>query len=102
MNLKPAKESVLERFKRYVQIDTRSEEDSETYPSTKKQWDLINLLTEELKALGVSDAAADDYGYVTGTIPSNLDAAQTAPTIGFLAHVDTSPAVSGTRDFCEP
>ena len=96
MNLKPAKESVLERFRRYVQIDTRSEEDSDTYPSTKKQWDLINLLTEELKALGVSDAAADEYGYVTGTIPSNLDTGQTAPTIGFLAHVDTSPAVSGT------
>jgi tripeptide aminopeptidase len=98
MNLKPPKESVLERFKRYVKIDTRSEEDSDTYPSTEKQWDLINLLAEELKALGVSDAAADKYGYVTGTIPSNLDAAKTGvPTIGFLAHVDTSPAVSGTH-----
>jgi tripeptide aminopeptidase len=99
MNLKPAKESVLERFKRYVRIDTRSEEDSDTYPSTKKQWDLINLLTEELKALGVNDAAADEYGYVIGTIPSNLDAAETdrALTIGFLAHVDTSPAVTGTN-----
>jgi tripeptide aminopeptidase len=98
MNLKPAKESVLDRFERYVKIDTRSNEDSDTYPSTKKQWDLLNLLVDELKALGVSDAAVDKFGYVTATIPSNLDPAETnsVPTIGFLAHVDTSPAVTGT------
>jgi tripeptide aminopeptidase len=97
MNLKPANESVLDRFRRYVQIDTRSEEDSDSYPSTQKQWDLLNLLTDELKALGVDDAAVDRYGYVTGTIPSNLAAGQTAPTIGLLAHVDTSPAITGTN-----
>jgi tripeptide aminopeptidase len=97
MNLKPAKESVLDRFERYVQIDTRSHEDSDTYPSTEKQWNLLNLLTDELKALGIDDAAVDRYGYVTGTIPSNLDSQQTVPTVGFLAHVDTSPAITGTN-----
>lgn len=99
MNLKPAKESVLERFERYVQIDTRSDENSDTYPSTKKQWDLLNLLERELKALGVQDATVDKYGYVTGTIPSNLDTGDRdrVPTIGYLAHVDTSPAITGTN-----
>jgi len=97
MNFKPSRESVFDRFERYVQIDTRSDEDSDTYPSTEKQWDLLNLLTDELKTLGVDDAAVDKYGYVTGTIPSNLDSDQTVPTVGFLAHVDTSPAITGTN-----
>jgi len=95
MNLKPAKETLLDRFERYVKIDTRSDEDSDTYPSTNKQWDLLNLLTEELKSLGVNDASVDRHGYVTGTIPSNID--KPVPTIGFLAHVDTSPAITGTN-----
>jgi tripeptide aminopeptidase len=99
MNLKPAKESVLDRFERYVRIDTQSDEDSDTYPSTKKQWDLLNLLAEELRALGVEDTAVDKYGYVTGTVPSNLSADDKGqvPTIGFLAHVDTSPAITGNN-----
>jgi tripeptide aminopeptidase len=97
MNLKPPKESLLERFDRYVRIDTQSTEDSETYPSTKKQWNLINLLCNELKALGISDASVDKFGYVTGTIPANIDPARAkrVPTIAFLAHVDTSPAITG-------
>ena len=96
MKLNPPREPVLDRFLRYVEIDTRSEEDSETYPSTKKQWDLLNLLRDELHALGVEDAAADQYGYVTGTIPGNLPGdAKKVPVIGFIAHVDTSPAITG-------
>jgi tripeptide aminopeptidase len=99
MNLKPPKESVLDRFDRYVRIDTQSMEESEAYPSTPKQWNLLNLLRDELKALGVSDASVDTHGYVTGTIPGNLDPARAkrAPTIGFLAHVDTSPAITGAN-----
>ncbi|UCH84492.1 MAG: peptidase T [Candidatus Latescibacterota bacterium] len=99
MSLNPPKETVLDRFLRYVKIDTQSQEDAESYPSTAKQLDLLRLLADELKDLGVSDAAIDQYGYVTGTIPANLpgDTGQTVPTIGFIAHADTSPAVSGTN-----
>jgi tripeptide aminopeptidase len=97
MKLKPPRESVLDRFERYVQIDTRSQEDSDTYPSTEKQWDLLNLLKEELLALGLSDTSVDEYGYVTATIPSNLPDGRSAPTIAFIAHVDTSPAITGTN-----
>jgi tripeptide aminopeptidase len=98
MELIPPQETVLDRFKRYVQIDTQSAEDSDSFPSTEKQLVLSRLLVDELKMLGVADAAVDKYGYVFGTIPSNLSKqeADKVPTIGFLAHVDTSPAASGT------
>jgi tripeptide aminopeptidase len=91
------RESVLDRFMRYVQIDTQSREESDAYPSTEKQWVLLRMLHEELKALGVEDASIDKYGYVFGTIPSNLspEATRQTPTIGFVAHVDTSPAITG-------
>jgi tripeptide aminopeptidase len=97
MNFKPAKESVLDRFKRYVQIDTQSDEDSDTTPSTAKQLDLLKMLHGELLELGVEDASIDDKGYVYGTIPSNLSDGETArvPVVGFIAHADTSPAVTG-------
>lgn len=97
MELIPPKESVLERFKRYVQIDTQSKEDSDRFPSTEKQLVLSRLLVDELKAMGVEDAAMDEYGYVFGTVPSNLPKAHgdNVPTLGFLAHLDTSPAASG-------
>jgi tripeptide aminopeptidase len=97
MTLKPPKETVLERFLRYVKIDTQSQEDAERYPSTEKQLDLLRLLADELKSLGVEDAAIDQYGYVTGSVPATLpaDAASRVPTIGFIAHVDTSPAITG-------
>ncbi len=90
--------SVAERFLRYVQIDTQSDPDSDTTPSTEKQKDLSRLLAEELKALGVDDAYMDDYGYVFGTIPSTLPAEQAAqsPVVALLAHVDTAPDESGT------
>lgn len=90
-------ESVLDRFLRYVQIDTQSQDDvDDRYPSTEKQKDLCRLLVNELKAIGLTDAAMDDYGYVMATLPSNLpENSNKVPVIGFLAHVDTSPEVSG-------
>ncbi len=88
-------ESVLEKFLRYVVIDTQSKEDVEDYPSTAKQLDLLNLLTKELKALGVQGVGIDQYGYVTATIPSNVKVK--VPALGFIAHVDTSPEVSGAN-----
>lgn len=94
-------EPLLDKFLRYVAIDTQSKEESETYPSTQKQWDLLNLLVKELKELGVADVRIDKYGYVTVTIPANVPKNDRAfgkvPPIGFIAHVDTSPEVSGTH-----
>lgn len=93
MNVKIPVENLLERFKRYVQIDTQSDEESSTYPSTEKQLNLSRLLVEELKQLGAEDVELDEHGYVFATIPSNVD--KDVPVIGFIAHVDTSPEVSG-------
>jgi len=89
------KQSVLERFLRYAVIDTQSKEESETYPSTSKQFDLLNLLVKELKDLGVPSVEIDKYGYVFATIPANTTAGKDIPAVGFIAHVDTSPEVSG-------
>ena len=86
---------VLDRFIRYVQIDTQSARDSETYPSTAKQLDLLRLLAEELKQIGMQDVHMDRYGYVTATLPANNGKA--SPVVGFLAHVDTSPDASGAN-----
>ncbi|MFW5663357.1 MAG: peptidase T, partial [Bacteroidota bacterium] len=92
-------ESVLEKFIRYAKIDTQSEEGKDTTPSTKKQFDLANLLVKELKEMGVKDVEIDDHCYVMATIPSNVPTGHPAhgkvPAIGFIAHVDTSPDVSG-------
>jgi tripeptide aminopeptidase len=85
---------VLERFLRYVQYDTQSDERSNTYPSTDKQLVLLRDLATELRALGVTDAAVDEHGYVMATIPAT-DARRDVPAIGFIAHVDTSPEMSG-------
>ena len=94
-------DTVLDKLLRYVVIDTQSVEDASTYPSTEKQWDLLNLLVRELKDLGVPGVAIDKYGYVTATIPGNLPSSDKAygkvPPIGFIAHVDTSPEVSGAN-----
>ncbi len=93
------KEALLDRFLRYVKIDTRSDENSTSCPSTAKQWDLLRLLHEELLALGLMSATIDENGYVFATVPSNLPAEHAArvPVIGFLAHADTAPAVTGTN-----
>jgi len=84
----------VERFLEYVKIDTQSCEDSETFPSTSTQLDLLRLLQEELLELGLEDVAMDEYGYVFATVPSTSDKSD-VPVIGFLAHVDTSPEMSG-------
>ena len=92
-------ESALDKFIRYAKIDTQSDENATTYPSTQKQFDLLNLLVKELKELGLKDVAIDQFGYVMATVPSNLPASHKAhgkvPRIGFVAHVDTSPSASG-------
>jgi tripeptide aminopeptidase len=87
--------SVLERFLRYVQIDTRSDERSRIVPTTPGQLVLLRLLMEELLALGVSDAAMDEHGYVMATVPATAGLSG-APVVGFLAHVDTSPEMPGS------
>ncbi|HEY5058774.1 MAG TPA: peptidase T [Gaiellaceae bacterium] len=88
-------EDAASRFLRYVRIDTQSEEDSTGYPSTAKQLDLLRLLLDELKELGLADAAIDEYGYVTATLPATV--ARDVPTIAFFAHVDTAREVSGAN-----
>ncbi len=87
--------SVTERFLRYVQIDTQSDPQSDFFPSTEKQKVLSNLLADELKAIGIIDAHADEYGYVYATIPSNSN--KKISTICFCSHVDTAPDCSGTN-----
>ena len=83
-----------ERFLKYVAIDTRSDENSESFPSTDKQWNLLNALVEEMRLLGLEDVSIDKYGYAMGTIPTTKGK-ENVPVIGFLAHVDTSPDMSG-------
>ncbi len=85
-------EHLLDKFLRYVAVETTSDENSETQPSSAKELDLLRLLRDELKQLGIQ-AEMDEYGYVMGTIPSNVD--KEVPAIGFIAHVDTSPDASG-------
>lgn len=93
------KQDVLTRFLRYVQIDTESDPRSSSYPSTAKQFDLLNLLAQELREFGVADVRQDEYGYVMATLPSRLgdERTKSVPMIGFLAHVDTSPDVTGAN-----
>jgi len=88
-------EDAAERFLRYVRIDTQSEEDSTEYPSTPKQLDLLRLLLDELRGLGLADAAIDDSGYVTATLPTTVE--HDVPAIAFFAHVDTAREVSGAN-----
>lgn len=93
----PLDSAVAARFLRYVQIDTQSDPASDAVPSTEKQKDLSRLLAAELQAMGLSDAAMDDYGYVMATLPSTLpgDAAARTPVLALLAHVDTSADAPG-------
>ncbi len=83
----------LDKFLAYVKIDTQSSDDSETYPSTLKQLELSKILLLELKELGLEEVEITEHGYVFGTLPGTVDYA--VPTIGYIAHVDTSPDVSG-------
>ena len=88
--------AVLDRFLRYVRYDTQSDETSQTFPSTDKQLVLLRALADELRLLGLADAAIDSYGYVTATVPATTSNAA-VPAIGFVSHVDTSPEVSGAN-----
>ncbi len=85
----------VDRFLKYVKYDTQSDEESTTFPSTEKQKILLGDLAKELQKLGLKDAAIDEWGYVMATLPSNSD--KKVPVIGFIAHVDTSPAVTGAN-----
>jgi tripeptide aminopeptidase len=88
-------EDAAERLLRYVRVDTQSDEDSESYPSTAKQLDLLRLLLGELQELRLADAAIDEHGYVTATIPATVD--RDVPVIAFFAHVDTARECSGAN-----
>ncbi|MEP7228656.1 MAG: peptidase T [Ginsengibacter sp.] len=90
------KSAIAERFMRYVTIDTQSDPQSNTYPSTEKQKDQSKLLAGELQKMGIKDAEMDEYGYVYATIPSN-SSKKNIPVICFCSHVDTAPDCSGTH-----
>jgi len=86
---------IIDRFISYVTIDTESDPNSNTTPSTEKQWNLANKLVEELKTIGLEDVTIDDKAYIMATLPSNVD--HDVPTIGFVSHFDTSPDFSGAN-----
>ncbi|WP_258871553.1 peptidase T, partial [Halobacillus trueperi] len=88
------KNELLERFTSYVKIDTQSDENSPTTPSTEKQWELANKLVDELKEIGMEEVIVDDNAYVMATLPANTD--KNVPVIGFLAHIDTATDFTGT------
>src|SRR3954447_26989547 len=88
-------EDAAARLMRHVRIDTQSEEDSESYPSTAKQLDLLRLLADELNELGLDDVGIDDNGYVTATLPSTVP--HETQIVAFFAHVDTAREVSGAN-----
>ncbi|WP_407944345.1 peptidase T [Ornithinibacillus californiensis] len=87
------RDDMIKRFTTYVKVDTQSNEDNETTPSTPGQLDLSNILVEELKGIGMEEVTIDENGYVFATLPSNTD--KEVPTIGFLAHVDTATDFTG-------
>lgn len=88
------KEKLLNRFLSYVKIYSTSDAESESTPSTERQWDIANYITEELKTIGLEDVSIDEHGYIMGYVPSNLEN-DDRPTIGFISHYDTSPDFSG-------
>lgn len=88
------KEKLLNRFLTYVKIYSTSDAESETTPSTERQWDIANYIAEELKTIGLEEVSIDENGYIMGYIPSNLEN-NNQPTIGFISHYDTSPDFSG-------
>ena len=87
-------ESIIDRFLRYVRIDTQSDPNSDSTPSTEKQWVLAKMLFEELKKIGLRDVTLDERGYIMATLPSNIE--KEVPTIGFISHYDTSPDFTAT------
>ena len=89
------RKKILNRFQSYVKIDTESDPNSTTTPSTEKQWTLARLLAEELKTIGLVDVSIDEHAYVMGTLPSNV--AHDVPAIGFISHFDTSPDFTAAK-----
>jgi len=90
-----SKEDIIRRFVGYVTVDTESDPESDTTPSTAKQWDLANALVEELKAIGMSAVTIDKNAYIMATLPSNVE--HKVPTIGFISHFDTTPDFTGAN-----
>ncbi|WP_242117996.1 peptidase T [Aestuariivivens sediminicola] len=88
-----SKKDIIKRFVSYVTVDTQSDPKSDTIPSTKKQWDLANLLVKELQSIGMEEVTIDDNAYIMATLPSNIE--DEVPTIGFISHFDTSPDFTG-------
>jgi tripeptide aminopeptidase len=88
-------ETIIDRFLGYVKIDTQSDPNSDTTPSTEKQWDLANELVNELEQIGLQDISIDDNAYIMATLPSNVN--KKVPVIGFISHFDTTPDFSGTN-----
>jgi len=89
------KKDLIERFTSYVKVDTQSNEDNETCPSTPGQWTLARMLVDELKAIGMTEVTIDEHAYVMATLPANTD--KPIPTIGFMSHVDTATDFTGTN-----
>jgi tripeptide aminopeptidase len=89
------KNEIIERFTKYVQVDTQSDPNSDTCPSTPGQWTLAKMLVEELKAIGMEEVTIDENGYIMATLPANTE--KNVPTIGFLAHMDTAPEFTGAN-----
>ena len=90
-----SKEHIIKRFVGYVTVDTESDPESKTTPSTAKQWDLANALVEELKTIGMQDVTIDENAYIMATLPSNVG--YKVPTIGFISHFDTTPDFTGAN-----
>ncbi|HEY9170285.1 MAG TPA: peptidase T [Lutibacter sp.] len=88
-------QKLIDRFVKYVKVDTQSDPNNPAFPSTEKQWDLAHILVDELKEIGLQDVTLDENCYIMATLPSNVDFK--VPTIGFIAHIDTSPDYSGTN-----
>jgi tripeptide aminopeptidase len=88
-------QKIIDRFVRYITVDTQSDPNNPDFPSTEKQWDLAHILVEELKEIGMQDITLDDNCYIMATLPSNVDFK--VPTIGFISHIDTSPDYTGTN-----
>lgn len=88
-------QKIINRFVKYITVDTQSDPNNPDFPSTEKQWDLAHLLVKELKEIGLEDVTLDDNCYIMATLPSNVDFK--VPTLGFVAHIDTSPDYSGTN-----
>jgi len=89
------RKEMVDRFITYVKVDTQSNDESTTCPSTSGQWTLANMLVEELKQIGMSEVSVDEHGYVMATLPANID--KDIPTIGFLAHIDTATDMTGAN-----